>query len=128
MRAIVDKAGRVEAVGDGSLAPPSGGQTVEVVDDTLSALRAQLAGLTADQEAYYDGQAFGVRARTLSPQEQASKAARALVVSTAQATVGRNVTALVAGEVRALLICLLYEAGAIDGGGVVLPLNSWLRD
>lgn len=62
MRAIIDGAGRVLAWGGATLVVPDGGQAVETATDPL-------AGVGTDQEAYYDGAAFGVRARPLSAEE-----------------------------------------------------------
>lgn len=123
MRTILDANGTVLACGEtASLVPPDGGSAIDA--DATSVLHA----LTADQEAYWDGAAFGTRARALSPQETARRAARAAVVAAAQSAAGQSIAALTATQVRALLACLLYDAGAIDGQGVVQDVASWLRD
>lgn len=68
MYVIIDAAGVVRACGaTDSLTAPEGGQRLQSDTDPL-------AGLGVDQEAYWDGQAFGVRARSLSAQEQQFRA------------------------------------------------------
>jgi hypothetical protein len=63
MRAIIDGAGRVLAWGGESLVTPEGGQAVETDDNPLE-------GVGTDQEAYYDGAAFGIRPRVIGAEEQ----------------------------------------------------------
>jgi hypothetical protein len=57
----------------------------------------------------------------------AHTAARALVVATAQAAVGVRFDQLTAAQVRALAAILFWQAGALDGNGVVQPLAGWVR-
>lgn len=128
MQAILSAAGVVQAVGDASLAVPPGGQAMDVPDGNVDALIAQMVALGEGEELAYDGKAFATRARTLSPQEAASKAAKALILPVAQGTVGKHFDALVATEVRALVVLMLYQQGAIGADGTVQPLTSWLRD
>lgn len=73
MRAILNAAGAVQAVGDEpSLVVPDGGQAVDAGDG--AALLALLAAATAEQEVAWDGAAFATRPRTWSAEEQAFRA------------------------------------------------------
>lgn len=128
MRAILSAAGVVQAVGDASLVVPPGGQAMDVPDGDVDALIAQMVALGEGEELAYDGTAFAPRARALTSQEQASKAAKALILPVAQGTVGKRFDALVATEVRALVVLMLYQQGAIGADGTVQPLATWLRD
>lgn len=68
MYAVIDAEGRVLACGETrSLVAPAGGQVVETATDPLAAV-----GM--DQEAYWDGATFAVRARVLGAAEQAHRA------------------------------------------------------
>lgn len=59
--------------------------------------------------------------------EQDNEAIRTLVVQAAQNAVGVNLTALTAGQQRALLAILLWKAGAVNPDGTVRPLAQWAR-
>lgn len=61
---------------------------------------------------------------------QADRDASALksrVVTLAQSAVGVRVDELAAGQVRALLVILLWQASALNRDGVVRPLEEWAR-
>jgi hypothetical protein len=62
-------------------------------------------------------------------QQRARDAAqlRSKVLTTAQSAAGVRIDDLTAAQVRALLACLLYQAGALDTAGVVQPLAAWLK-
>jgi hypothetical protein len=129
MRALLDAVGKVVAVGESdSLVPPEGGRVVELANGAGDAVLAQLGALGADEELTHDGKAFATRARPLTPQEAAQKAARAVVVPIAQSAVGVRFDALTPAQTRALVALLLYQQGALDGTGVVQPLSGWMRD
>lgn len=122
MRAILNAAGVVQAVGDDpALVVPEGGRAIETDTDPL-------AGLAAGQEAVWDGAKFVVRQRTLSAEEQAAKDAKALVLSAAASAVGIRFDLLTAGQVRALAAILFWRAGALNGDGTVKALGEWVRD
>lgn len=53
-------------------------------------------------------------------------ALRTHILTLAQSAVGQSIDTLTAGQVRALVACLIYKAGAIDTAGVVRPLGAWL--
>lgn len=55
----------------------------------------------------------------------ARQAAIAIIRPLAQGAVGKAVTALSAGEVRALQAMWLWERGALDEAARVKPLNQW---
>lgn len=57
---------------------------------------------------------------------QDALALRARVLALAQSAVGTRVDDLLAGQVKALVAILLWQAGAIDNAGVVLPLAQWV--
>jgi hypothetical protein len=60
-------------------------------------------------------------------QQRADAAAlRMRILTTAHSAVGQPIDTLTAVQVRALLVCLLHRAGAIDTSGVVRPLGEWL--
>jgi hypothetical protein len=60
-------------------------------------------------------------------QRQADAAAlRQKVLNVAQSAVGQGIDTLTAVQVRALMACLLFKAGALDKAGVVQPLSEWL--
>lgn len=60
-------------------------------------------------------------------QRQADAAAlRQKVLTLAGSAVGIAVDQLTAAQVRALIACLLFEAGALDKSGIVQPLGTWL--
>lgn len=69
-----------------------------------------------------------IAAREVAAQQETAAAAalRQRVLTVAQGAVGKSIDTLAAGEVRALVVCLLYRAGGIDRAGVVQPLDSWL--
>jgi hypothetical protein len=54
-------------------------------------------------------------------------AAKALVLPVAQSAVGARFDQLTAAQVRALAAILFWQAGALDGNGVVQPLAGWVR-
>jgi hypothetical protein len=58
----VRRAGGGRRGGETTFAPPEGGQVIETDANPM-------AGVGTDQEAYYDGAAFGVRPRVLSAEE-----------------------------------------------------------
>jgi len=60
-------------------------------------------------------------------EEQARSAALVKAQALAQSAVGVNIQNLTAAQVRALLACLLWQAGAIMKDGIVRPLGEWLR-
>lgn len=53
-------------------------------------------------------------------------ALRTRVIALAQSSVGIQIDALTAAQIRALTALLLYKQGAIDKNGAVLPLAGWL--
>lgn len=52
---------------------------------------------------------------------------RSRVVQAAQSAIGVRVDDLLAGQVRALLAIVLWQAGALDKDGKVKPLGDWVR-
>lgn len=64
---------------------------------------------------------------TEEQQRQADAAAlRQKILAVAGSAVGQSIDTLTAGQVRALVACMLYKAGALDKSGVVQPLAKWL--
>lgn len=53
-------------------------------------------------------------------------ALRQKILTVAQSAVGQSIDVLTAAQVRALVACLLYRAGALDKAGIVQPLGEWL--
>lgn len=127
MRLIVDGTGKYLALGGDSLAAGAGQEARDtaLTFADLQAAEAQLAALGGPGEVWHDAEAdaFKVRART----QTAEETTRGLVQSVAAGAVGVNITALTAGQVRALLAILLNQAGALDASGVVRPLGQWAR-
>lgn len=72
--------------------------------------------------------ANAIAARAAAKQQSAVDAAtlRTRVLTPAQSSVGVQVDALTAAQIRALVALLLYKQGAIDKSGAVLPLAGWL--
>jgi hypothetical protein len=72
--------------------------------------------------------AAAIAAREAAEQQRKldAVALRQRVLTVAQGAVGKSIDTLTAGEVRALVACLLYRANAIDTAGVVQPLGIWL--
>jgi hypothetical protein len=131
MRIIVDEAGRVQSWSEADeavLVPPAGGTSIVVGADDIAAVRATLAGLAAGEEVVWDGAEFVAQQRPETAAEAERKAARAAVLAAAQSAVGVPVTALTAGQVRALVAALLFKEGGLDGAGVVRPLAGWVRE
>jgi hypothetical protein len=127
LRLVLTATGGVVTAGRADLVPGPGERVVDLPDARADALLAALRALGPGEEVAYDEQAgtFAARARALSAAEQADASARALVIQAATSAVGVNITALTAGQVRALLAILLYQRGALDGNGVVQPLAQW---
>lgn len=62
-------------------------------------------------------------------QRQADATAlRNQVLSLASGAVGKPLNTLVAGEVRALVAILLWQAGGVTGAGIVRPLAEWVKE
>lgn len=59
--------------------------------------------------------------------ERKSRQALNRVKNLAQGAVGIAIQDLTAAQVRALVACLLYNAGAINESGVVQPLDTWIQ-
>lgn len=57
---------------------------------------------------------------------QDAAALRQKVLALAGSAVGVRVDDLLTGQVKALVAILLWQAGAIDNAGVVLPLAQWI--
>jgi hypothetical protein len=72
--------------------------------------------------------AAAIAARAAAEQQARADAAalRQRIFTVAQSAVGQSIDALTAAQVRALVACLLYRAGAIDKAGTVQPLGEWL--
>lgn len=72
--------------------------------------------------------ASAIAARDAAEQQARADALalRQRIVTLAQSAVGQSIDTLTAAQVRALVACLLYKAGAIDKAGVVQPLGAWL--
>lgn len=82
MYAVIDADGRVLTTGGtDSFVAPEGGQIIETDTDPL-------AGLAAGEEAYWDGAAFGKRARAISAEEQARRDDLATIKAFMQAANG----------------------------------------
>lgn len=60
------------------------------------------------------------------PAERQRSQARGKVVQLAQSAVGVAIQDLTAAQIKALVACLLYSAGAINEQGIVQPLEMWL--
>jgi hypothetical protein len=56
-----------------------------------------------------------------------ASALRTLVLNLATSAVGKTLNTLTAGEVRALMAILLWQAGGVTGAGVVRPLVEWVQ-
>lgn len=54
-------------------------------------------------------------------------AARSLVIGIALSSVGKDITALTAAQVRSLMAILLYQAGGLTPDGKVKPLGQWAK-
>lgn len=72
--------------------------------------------------------AAAVTALDAAAQQTAADASalRQRILTVAQSSVGQSIDTLTAGQVRALVACLLYKASAIDKAGTVQPLGKWL--
>jgi hypothetical protein len=72
--------------------------------------------------------AAAIAARVAKAQQDRADAAalRTRVLTLAQSAVGTQLDQLTAAQVRALVACVLYKAGAIDTAGIVRPIGSWL--
>jgi len=57
---------------------------------------------------------------------QDAAALRQKILTVAGSAVGQSIDTLTAGQVRALVACLLYKNGALDKSGIVQPLKEWL--
>lgn len=69
-----------------------------------------------------------VAARQAADQQAITDAAalRQKILTVANSAVGQSIDTITAGQVRALVACLLYRAGALDKSGIVQPLSKWL--
>jgi len=72
--------------------------------------------------------AAAIAARDAAEQQRRldAVALRQRVLTVANGAVGKSIETLTAGEVRALVACLLYRASALDAAGIVQPLAEWL--
>lgn len=93
--------------------------TGEVVTRPLTA--EELADLAARQ-AQADAEAQAAATATAT-----RNAAKALVLPVAQSAVGIRFDQLTASQLRALAAILFWQAGALDGNGIVQPLAGWVR-
>lgn len=110
---------------------PPGGRVIDVPLTFADLDTAEQARATAPQpaELAYDTtkRALVARARALSGDEAARKAARDTILVTAQGAVGKAVATLTTAERNALLTVLLWGAGAVRPDLTVAPLAEWAR-
>ncbi len=65
---------------------------------------------------------------TDTAQKNEATTLRQQVISAAQSAVGSAINTLTAGQQRALLVILLWKAGALKPDGTVRPLAEWVRE
>jgi hypothetical protein len=127
VRLIVDATGKVRSLGDDTLAADAGEEARETALTLADyfAVEAQLAALGGPGEVWHDkaADAFKVRGRVATAEEST----RSLVQSAAQSAVGVSITALSAGQQRALLAVLLNKVGGLNADGTIAPLGRWAR-
>ncbi len=127
MRVVVNSTDAVMGLGDDSLIAGDGQQVREsaLTVAAFQAAEAAVAALGGPGEVWHDAASdtFKARTRSLTTKETT----RALVLQTAQSAVGVNIVDLTAAQIKALVACLLYDAGALNASGVVQPLAGWLR-
>lgn len=129
LRLVVADDGRFVGMGRTDFVPGDGQRVIEVDDDHAAAFVAVAEQATGDDEITYDERAgrFATRQRVKTQAERDRDTTRALMVQAASGAAGVNIAALTAGQRNALLAVLLFNAGALDSGGVVLPLGQWAR-
>lgn len=64
---------------------------------------------------------------TKTPEQTARATTLAGVRTVAQSAVGVAYGDLTAGQVKALLACLLFRVGAFNADGTVRPLSEWVK-
>lgn len=128
MQAIIDSATReILGVGIFTANPPEGQELVNLTP--AQEARLQERGLKYHRQGgtldvVLPQYALDDDARIAG--EHASRAtAIALLKPIAQGAVGKNVTALSAVEVRALMAVMIWRMGGLDGAGNVRPLAQW---
>lgn len=84
--------------------------------------------LTPDEQTAYDAQQAAALITAVVDAQAATDrtTTRNAVLTAAGSAVGIGIGSLTAAQVRGLVACLLFKAGAIDKAGVVQPLNAWL--
>lgn len=78
--------------------------------------------ITQDEERTARGVVEAHREATLSENQAMLKAIR----DTAAGAAGVALVDLTAGQIKALLACLLYKAGGVARDGKVAPLDEWM--
>lgn len=131
MQAIIDTLTRtILGVGFFDTIPPAGQAVVEIPESQIVKLGGPgVKTIAANGTITVTIPQEIVAVEQQEAQERTDRLATiALIKPIVQGAVGKNITALSAAEVRALVAVLLWREDALDAAGNVRPLGRWVRE